>query len=341
MPENVLATYFKDNDNIAIKNKNLDETLGFKFLKKVNLVDTLLNHKHNKYGFIEYINAYNLNLNGTNLKDITKLPKSICKELLDRNKMHPFFKDSRCDIWGFYKEYFLEQKTDINIIRNIQDICVRIRENEKTIKKLADSYVTFNCFSNFKTILYLYRDCHYSLNGILNYLMDMQYKQGIYTDEALMLLKDYNKLYRILKIEKYKKYPKHLKVSYDIISMHYSLIKIELCDKTTKEILEKNQFLEDRTDNEYEILLPKNAQEIIDECNRMGSYIGIYIDQVVLNDMLMLFMRNKNEPQKDSIIELKENRIIEYKAKLDEMPDPKQREYIKKWAEKHDFKICC
>ena len=345
LPKEILITYFKG-DNTLNKKDTIQQTPGFKFLKEAHLLfNGLLDYDYNRYGKIHYTNKYNLNLEGTNLKDITGFPKSVCREALTPNAAHPFFNGiANYEFWSFYIKYLLEKRIDINVIRNIQDMCVKIRESDMKVKKLANPdgrFVHSNEHYIFDMVFELHTVYHYNLNSLLNYFDNIQYKQGIYIEESLTLLKDYNNICRLLGMEKYEKYPPYIKTAHDIIYMRYSFVKNEINDKAIQKISEEHKNLEDHSNNEYEILLPKNAQEIVNEGSRMGHCVASYVNQVISGDTLILFMRNKDASQTGSTIELRENRIVQHKAQFNRRPNKTQIDYIKAWAKKHDFKICC
>ena len=95
----------------------------------------------------------------------------------------------------------------------------------------------------------------------------------------------------------------------------------------------------------YTIMVPKNAQEILDEGRILKHCVAGYADRHMQGQVTILFMREAAEPDKPFLtIEMDGNRLVQihgyrneglYSAKGRFAPDPREvhREWLDTWLE--------
>lgn len=341
----IIHIYTEDNSfKEDIKQTDLIKaTPGFAFLEENNLLNLLSYHTRyiNNDFVIFYSNKKNLDLTKTNLKDITGLSKEICKDIMDINRNEFFSKGLFYDyayIFNFYYEEIINKKRDINVVRSLQKMALRLSERESENSNALKGIFrgSLSTSSAYEFVSNLYYKYNYNLKRLEAYLYDILFTQGVYIDDALILLRDYNEMCGLLEAKRYEKYPSSLKKEHDIAMIKYSLIKSEIDEKRFKQIKEENIHLEDFSDEEYDFILPESANDLFKEGESLRHCVASYADRVVHNQCLIVFLRKK-DGSSSSTIELRDRQIIQHKAFGNKQPSKKEVELTKDWAEKHQL----
>ena len=86
-------------------------------------------------------------------------------------------------------------------------------------------------------------------------------------------------------------------------------------------------------DEEYFVRTPLNVLELFDESCQQDNCLSGYVDSVASGKTNIIFIRKKNAPEKSYItMEISDRRIIQAKAKYNEIPTRKDWDFIEKFA---------
>lgn len=116
----------------------------------------------------------------------------------------------------------------------------------------------------------------------------------------------------------------------------YQLSKTKFDDNAIKENYEKKSKIFNFSWNDYIVITPNCAQDIIDEGNRMCNCVGSYIEKVVMGETYIVFIRNKNNPKQSYITcEIYPNgKISQYLLAYNQQISlQKDKEFYKKFEE--------
>ncbi|PPA87676.1 hypothetical protein C4A75_00200 [Brevibacillus laterosporus] len=176
-----------------------------------------------------------------------------------------------------------------------------------------------------KFIKYIYFECDVS--------------QGLNATSAIIEYADYIRMTTEMGYERFDRYPRFLRTVHDIASRNY---KVKLNEKEMKEweaSYENNKHFEYAYQG-FKIFSPKEPSELIREGNVLGHCVGSYVDKVRKGISTILFLRERDDIGTPLVtIEVKENRIVQAKGKMNYPPSKDQNEIIKKFAEKYKLAI--
>lgn len=315
----------KSLSNIDINNKIFDNTIFkdyFNIIGKNNVFSKIVKDLkdypqyeifYNTYGTLNGIKNLNKKFlkKGRNPSDILGLPNSVWKTIYNLNK-----NDSYCGyIYNQFSDiisFALKYKNKPDIIINVIENCYKIDINQ---------------FSNFVELF----ESNYNCNRLVEYLTeDIYIYQGISNcKEGFQLLYDYVHMCKLMDIE-FEKYPKSLKLRHDLASKN---LNIMVSDKEAKEM---ELVLKDTSYKnlsykgiKYSVLLPKNANDIINEGKQLSHCGGSYVDLVKNKKTMMLFMRNNENLEKSLItLEVRNNTLRQYAGFGDRYPNEEEMEFI-------------
>ncbi|QDX94608.1 hypothetical protein EEL30_21420 [Brevibacillus laterosporus] len=176
-----------------------------------------------------------------------------------------------------------------------------------------------------KFIKYIYFECDVS--------------QGLNATSAIIEYADYIRMTTEMGYERFDRYPRFLRTVHDIASRNY---KVKLNEKEMKEweaSYENNKHFEYAYQG-FKIFSPKEPSDLIREGNVLGHCVGSYVDKVRKGISTILFLRERDDIGTPLVtIEVKENRIVQAKGKMNYPPSKDQNEIIKKFAEKYKLAI--
>lgn len=171
-------------------------------------------------------------------------------------------------------------------------------------------------------------------NRCIEYLLLDLYSQGITTLNRGILnyyidyLEMQNDMYGKIK----EKYPAYLKTEHDIMALKLSNYNRHKSQFLFLENVEKFKYLEFEKGN-YVIILPKTAADIVDEGVAQSHCVGSYVDRVVNDETLIMFMRYKDSPDKSLVtIEVRDNAIQQAKGFSNRHVTAREQEFLKEWA---------
>ena len=133
---------------------------------------------------------------------------------------------------------------------------------------------------------------------------EVRVRQGILSEHVVRnLLEDYYDMQsKLLGIEyissrNIDKYPKSLKLSHDIASYHYNLVKRELDSAKWKSIVPEMRKLE-WTGKEYSVLIPEEPSLLVQEGASLNHCVGSYVDGVLSQKTNIVFLRSNKDLEK-------------------------------------------
>lgn len=220
---------------------------------------------------------------------------------------------------------------DPNKIREI----ISIVKDEGTIKDLSNSI---------ECILQLHRDYDYSnLKKLVLYLFrETRLYQGFQTSrDSATYLRDYVRMSKQMNLE-YEKYPKSLKKEHDVVLMNYKLINQG--ERQTKEFklsVGKKSYIDlmysNKKDN-FIVLAPTTPADIVKEGNQLSHCVASYVKDVIGDKCQILFLRNKEEPEKPLVtIEVRGLNIRQVRGFANRQISDQEKEFVKKWAEEKNL----
>lgn len=184
----------------------------------------------------------------------------------------------------------------------------------------------------------------YKLNGrrAIDYVLFDLYKQGykgnIHT--YLDYLNMSKKYYGYVK----EKYPQALLSEHNILAAKIRE-KNGISEKSTdfeNVMNETENFSYTPSINKFAIIMPKTANDMVDEGQRLNHCVSSYIDKVINKDCVVVFMREKKSLEESyltiEILPDRSVRQIEGKNKRCELTKEEQ-EFILKWAKVKHLKI--
>lgn len=173
---------------------------------------------------------------------------------------------------------------------------------------------------------------------LITYLTrDIKLNQGISSpSEGASLLKDYINMSKAMQ-HSYEKYPDSLKKAHDVCTMNYRVCKSEIKEKAfavSITNLNYSSLAYENSKDEYKIIIPKTAKDVIMEGTSLSHCVASYVDDIIKDKCMIVFMRLKEKEEECLItIEVKNGEIKQARGKCNRPPSTKELEFILKWAE--------
>jgi hypothetical protein len=125
--------------------------------------------------------------------------------------------------------------------------------------------------------------------------------------------------------------PTDFEEAYNKVEKQYYMVRNpkanERIDKLSK-ILDINKYCDDK----YIIIPAHSVNDMIDESGMQHNCLKDYINVYSNNECQIYFMRYKNKPSESLVtIEIKDNKIKQAKAKLNEDPNKEELDVLHKW----------
>lgn len=262
-------------------------------------------------------------------------------------------------------------KSSSSYYSNIIQISNRFKEQALNYLDIFDNDKEFSYTSyNYDRIYRLMAVGKISLKKIHKYIYeDAPRKQGLYTpSKTLELLYDSFEMIQSLKLD-FEKSPSALVRYHDVLTREYDMVKDEIKNENfisvvssykeyeyyseinEEEILNKeeteeviNKYLaENKKDQKYNMVLPKDIDDLVREGSEMNHCVGGYVDRVIRRESLILFLRKADNPNKSyATIEVKPTtkRIYQIRCNSNSrLKDKSAIKFIEKWCKEHDIKV--
>lgn len=168
--------------------------------------------------------------------------------------------------------------------------------------------------------------------------IDLPLKQIEYASNVDMYLyKDYIDFINELGIPNSAniKYPKDLKKAHDELVKQIQTVKNEEQNKKIMDQFKKFEKL--IYENEKFCIFPTmSIDELIEESKVLDHCVRTYAEQVANGETEIMFVREKDKKDKPLYtLELKQKRIIQFRAKNNTMPKEEAIDFVKEWSKKN------
>lgn len=143
------------------------------------------------------------------------------------------------------------------------------------------------------------------------------------------------------RLSKMNKYPDNFRSQFHRIQEEYNVKKGNIDKAKFKKQAERNKELE-HIGKKYQIIIPKETEEIDNEASVLGHCVRTYIPKVIRGDTLILFLREKDNLDEPLItLEVKKNALTQAYGKNDSKPKKEHLEFLKMWCQKKKLRIGC
>ena len=234
---------------------------------------------------------------------------------------------------------FIEQKINYNnAIYFVDKFC------ESNVKMFLEEGYRYNrdgsnSKENYEIFMNLINTYSLEFNRFIEFISFDLYSQGISQFDK-NILTDYNDYLR-MQISIYgkvkEKYPKYLKTEHDIIALKISVYEKHKEELMLLNVVENFKRLEYK-DKEYCIVLPESSMDIVDEGVVLSSCVSSYVDKVVKNETLIVFLRSIDEQDKSLVtVEVQNGSIVQAKGYANRPMTEEEEKCLKKWAKEKDL----
>lgn len=181
----------------------------------------------------------------------------------------------------------------------------------------------------------LVSDYGYNPKLLINYIESVKihkkFKRAIFQD-----IYDYASMMVHL-YDNYDRYPENFPLAHRRACEEYNRTSIEY-DET--KYVKRNVLDYECEIDGFKFIYPKTTEQIKEEGIRQHNCVASYINRVLSENCHIMFMRRKDEPEKNYItLEIRDNEIVQAKRPCNQEPSTEEWAAIKKWNEKYkDYK---
>ena len=203
----------------------------------------------------------------------------------------------------------------------------------------------------------------YNRKRLFEYIFkDLPEKQGFdETQEAIRVLRDYAAMSSAVFGSIENKYPKYLKTEHDIMVSKLNAMKqaletadiVEAYNRIPINLQYKSSYFydlyEDTAKGMYQIITPKNAEDIIEEGKAMHHCVASYISRIKdpTSDCLIVFARSYDSSsyswrpkyKRHLTIELKGDLIVQARGAYNRDPSEKELRFLKEYCDAKGLKF--
>lgn len=305
-------------------NKSTASRYSYRRVEKVRNLGTFLNHIRDYSKYEQFFSAGLKNIASSGISyTIKQIPKGLIK----------LCKEMNLTLTDTLIKTYIEMPNEINTLMAMEFNSI----DKLTILHIFEQAVYKSAWAGDPNILKLIKQYNYKVQNLFSYF------DYIITYEAIERINDvirefYDYVYMSSKISpKYERYPRHLLSTHAITVRNYNRLKTEFDEQQFKKCIDKT--MEYKYEN-YVFIYPNTTQEIKDEAVQQNNCVASYIKRVLNGECHILFMRDKEELDKSLItIEVRNDKIVQYKGKFNRDCTPKEVEAIQKWNENRQQKI--
>lgn len=153
---------------------------------------------------------------------------------------------------------------------------------------------------------------NYDYKALFHYIDNLAAFEGLEDiKHTIRELCDYVRMMKVLS-PKFEKYPRYFLTTHTIATRNYNRLKQEFSEE-----LFKTRFTDkyDFSYGNYIFTYPKSTQDIKDEAVSQSNCVGSYIQRVLDGVCHIIFMRNKNAPEKSLVtLEIRDDQIVQAKG---------------------------
>lgn len=301
-------------------------------------------------GFDRFVSNYN---NGTSKYQIIAncgFDKDFIRSCITNKEDLDFNKTKPNEIFNLSKSSFKvlrDLKLSYKYIEHLRKLDTlggeRIRLICEKLKDECGSGKALNFFYKSEDYMTLIEKYNYDNKRLIDYLTrEVKLQQGIDNpSEALVLLKDINKMCSDMEIKINEKYPKSLKKDHDITRLNYKINSDSITEKVFEKIVNNNLYSKLKyKSSEYIVLTPKKPSDLIKEGDSLSHCVSSYIKDVCDERCGIYFIR-KIETQDEALltVEVRNDKIVQVKGKFNRYPTNEEKGFINSWATNKKLKI--
>ena len=143
------------------------------------------------------------------------------------------------------------------------------------------------------------------------------------------------------RLSKMTKYPDNFRSEFHRIQTEYNAKQGDIDEAKFKKQAELHENLE-HTGRKYQIIIPRETQEIENEAQCLKHCVRTYIPRVIEGKTLIAFLRDKKEPEIPLItLEVKKGALTQAYGEHDRKPKQEHLEFLKMWANMKNLQIGC
>lgn len=288
----------------------------------------------------EYLNLYSI------YKDIEKFSKmkmiSVVDVLLNKNngkldtvpaKLRP-------------KKPIKLSKNSINQLR--KDIAIHTDLDDLMDVLGRDDTATYEDFQYLQTVYRLVKDIlrikipGMTLGKIAEYLRYVDDYQCCPPREAAQLWNDYLRMMVVLEADMTDRrtvYTNSLKREHDKAARRAGLIKNKKEMEKFNEVIKNEKYTKlAYADEDYTVMLPASASDLLEEGRKLNHCVGSYISRVAHGQTKILFIRETNKPDIPlCTMEVRDDEIIQVRGFSNHAPSNKVQLFVNRYAKKFDL----
>ena len=181
---------------------------------------------------------------------------------------------------------------------------------------------------DFNTLL----DTHsYNYASLIRYLDGLISSSQSSLPYLLTILKDYAGMMSALS-QRFDKYPKKLEEAHDVAVRNYNAFKQEHSEELFASRYDP-RF--EASIKQYEIIAPRQVQDIKDEGVALHHCVASYVDRVIQGETNILFLRSKDEPSQSLVtLEVSDGKVTQARGKYNRVPTEQEQEVISRYENK-------
>ena len=143
------------------------------------------------------------------------------------------------------------------------------------------------------------------------------------------------------KLSKMNKYPDNFRSQFHRVQEEFSVKKGNIDEAKFERQAIKNKELE-HIGRKFQIIIPKQTSEIHNEALVLGHCVRTYIPKVIKGDTLILFLRDKKNPEEPLVtLEVKKGALTQAYGSHDSKPKKEHLEFLKMWCNMKKLKVGC
>lgn len=305
-------------------NKSTATRYTYTRVEKIRNLGTFLNHIREYSKYEQIFSAGIKNISSTGLDyTIKQIPKGLIK----------LCKDLDLTLTNGLIKTYVEMPNEINTLMTMEFNSI----HKTTILEIFEKAVNSPKWIGEPKIIKLIKRYNYKVQNLFTYF------DYLITYEAIERINDViNEFYDYVHMSnklspKYERYPRNLLTTHAITVRNYNRLKTQFDEEQFQKCIDKTM---EYTYENYSFIYPNTTQEIKDEAVQQNNCVASYIQRVLRGECHILFMRDKDELNKSLVtIEVRQNKIVQYKGKFNRDCTPKEVEAIKKWNEYRQNKI--
>lgn len=194
--------------------------------------------------------------------------------------------------------------------------------------------------NNVRELMTFIRDYSYLHDPIrlIRYVLrDLKLEQGIMSpSEGIRLLRDYLRMSKDLGREP-ERYPTSLKKVHDITAMNYRVVSDAYKERNFQRRSAELEHWQHRG-RRYSFLLPQKPRDLVDEGTSLHHCVASYVDDVIRQNCMIIFMRTNQELEKSHVtIEVRNRRIVQARGQSNRQCSQEEKDAIRAWANAKDL----